>query len=265
MPSGDTDVPDDAFTDADCDGIDGAWDAAVFVAPSGSDDASGSRDAPVKTLTKAVELATGSDKAVYVCLGTYVETLALTAGVAIHGGYDCENGWARTQQLPLVAPESGTPLTIVNVTEPVIVDRLALRAPDAVDPGASSIGALVATSPDVVLTHVDITAGNGAAGIPGEPVTADDGASGTGEPGESLSIRNCDNTVTSTPRPLDCMRVAAGGPEPMFPTQCSTGGFVRGGRGGNGANVCTCTRSGGCPAFECDASVVETPADPTRT
>ena len=57
VPTGAVDLPDDAFEDSNCDGIDGDKAAAIFVSPSGADTADGSFDAPVKTITEGVALA----------------------------------------------------------------------------------------------------------------------------------------------------------------------------------------------------------------
>ena len=52
------DVPDVAFTDADCDGVDGDADAAVFVSPDGDDLWPGTRALPMRTLQAAIVAAT---------------------------------------------------------------------------------------------------------------------------------------------------------------------------------------------------------------
>ena len=102
-PSG-ADVPDDDFADQNCDGIDGDLEKAIFVAPSGSDAAQGTRESPVKTLNKATALAAASGKDVYACNGSYAEALVVSSAVRLYGGYDCKNGWARNKELAVIAP-----------------------------------------------------------------------------------------------------------------------------------------------------------------
>ena len=54
------DLPDLAFEDMNCDGIDGDRDDAVFVAPGGDDNNVGSPTQPYKTLQHAVDEAISS-------------------------------------------------------------------------------------------------------------------------------------------------------------------------------------------------------------
>jgi len=58
--SGSVDRPDLAFTDDDCDGIDGAVVSAVFVSPRGADGNAGTMAAPKKTLAAAIAAAAGA-------------------------------------------------------------------------------------------------------------------------------------------------------------------------------------------------------------
>ena len=48
------DLPDPAFLDTNCDGIDGTVDRAVFVATNGIDSNPGTRDAPCATVNAAI-------------------------------------------------------------------------------------------------------------------------------------------------------------------------------------------------------------------
>ncbi len=230
-PKAGADLPDDNFEDANCDGVDGDKSHAIFVAPTGSDTASGSVESPVRTLVKAVTLASAAKKDVYVCNGSYAESVVVAnVAVGIYGGYDCANGWARGNDRATIAPTSGIPLTIRDVTT-MTVDRIALHAADAVDPSASSIGAFVSNAHDVQLAHVTATAGRGADGeTPATPASLAQTAS-SGSPGRSLAAATC--TRNDPNLPSACSAHGAGGFAIAPPPACEGAG----GAGGDGGNV----------------------------
>lgn len=225
------DVPDDDFADTNCDGIDGDKAHAIFVAPTGADSAAGSLEAPVRTLAKALALATGAKKDVYVCNGTYAESVVVAnIAVGIYGGYDCANGWARGNDRATIAPATGIPLTIRDLTA-MTVDRIALHAPDATDPSASSIGAFMSNAHDVQLAHVSVAAGLGADGAtPPAPASLTQLAS-SGSPGRSLLAATC--TRNDPNLPAACNSHGAGGFAIAAPPACEGAG----GAGGDGGNV----------------------------
>lgn len=77
-------------SDTNCDGIDGDIELGVFVDHlTGDDSALGTFEAPVKTIARALEIATPGDRdEIYVSKGTYTEDLSLLNGVSLYGGYD---------------------------------------------------------------------------------------------------------------------------------------------------------------------------------
>ncbi|HTA89761.1 MAG TPA: hypothetical protein VK745_09310 [Polyangiaceae bacterium] len=182
VPQGGTDVPDDAFVDSNCDGIDGDKSAAIFASPDGDDKADGAFGAPVKSLAKAVELAASAGKAVYACVGDFTDNVVIdTKAVSIFGGYDCKD-WSRSNARPTVKPASGIALTVRNATG-VTVDRMSFVAATATDPSASSIAVEVAASNQVSLSHLELDAGDGAAGLAGETVSGLATSAQNGSPG----------------------------------------------------------------------------------
>ena len=65
---------------------------AFFVAPSGSDAASGTREAPLKTIGRAIALAAiDPSKAIVACAAAtpYDEAVAITGSVRLYGGFSC--------------------------------------------------------------------------------------------------------------------------------------------------------------------------------
>ncbi len=211
IPNGGADLPDDNFEDSNCDGIDGDRAQAIFVASSGSDTAPGTVEQPVKTIAKAVSLAAAAKKYVLVANGSYADAIVIDhVAVNIHGGYQ-PMGWQRINDRASVAPGTGAPLTIKNVDDAVVIDRLALKAPDAIDPGASSYAALVTSSKNVTLKHVALTAGRGADGLtPNTPSSSPQPAS-AGADGTSLAAATCNKSIPMAQRMAGCGAIANGG------------------------------------------------------
>ncbi len=68
-----TDLPDDNFVDANCDGIDGNPNNAIFVAPFplGNDNFPGTRAQPMATITNALSRAQSQGRSLYISQGSY--------------------------------------------------------------------------------------------------------------------------------------------------------------------------------------------------
>lgn len=225
------DEPDDAFVDTNCDGIDGDAAQAVFVNPEGDDAASGASDAPVKTLGKAIEIATAASKDVYVCNATFAENVSLAKSVRLFGGYDCDT-WERNDKHATVAPSTGIPLRVSKVTDAAF-EAIDFVAPDAVDASASSIAVMVAQSTGIAFRRSVLDAGMGANGTPGTSGAAFSSAAPNGADGQANKVSSC--SVYSPPVG-DCGSMPSGGDSnssvcSSLPTTAS-----RGGKGGNGGN-----------------------------
>ena len=86
------DYPDVAGKDADCDGIDGDAEFAVFVSPDGTDlgNSLGTRDLPFKTIKKAIEFTKAQPGKLMILIskGTYLGQLVVEPGINLFGGYD---------------------------------------------------------------------------------------------------------------------------------------------------------------------------------
>src|SRR3989338_2667501 len=87
-----TDLPDEDFSDSNCDGIDGNISKGIWVsATEGNDSFTGTIDAPVQTISKALSLAAllpVSDRQVYVVSGAYAEDLIVENDINLYGGYE---------------------------------------------------------------------------------------------------------------------------------------------------------------------------------
>jgi hypothetical protein len=152
-----------------------------FVSPSGADTNAGSKLAPFKTIGAGIAAASAAAKQpnVYVCAGSYPENLVIKnapAGVALHGGFDCTS-WSQTNATTTVAPAwitgQGSTQWVLHVdSTAALVEGLALTAPDALDPGATSQAVLIAASPGITFRRASVIAGAGADGVTPTPPAA---------------------------------------------------------------------------------------------
>jgi len=140
---------------------------AIFVSAHGSDGNEGTKDQPVQTLGEAlVRQAAKGKPRIYICEGTYKETLAIVGGVGVYGGFTC-TGWAKggeTQIAPdATADKAPLALTVTKVTAPVTLTDLSLVSPSAPTAvaGASSVAGFISDSAGVTFRRVSITAGDG--------------------------------------------------------------------------------------------------------
>jgi hypothetical protein len=78
----------------------------IFVATTGNDSAAGTQAKPLKTIAKAVVMATASGKPIYVCTGTYAEHLRVSVDdLSLSGGYSCAGStWTYDATRATVAP-----------------------------------------------------------------------------------------------------------------------------------------------------------------
>ena len=195
------DLPDDGFVDSNCDGIDGDRNGAVFVSLSGSDLNSGTWSWPKRSLSAAISAAASSGRDVYVSAGTYATgTLSLANGVSIYGGF-APGTWARGAGQQVVVEHNGAVASgrVVGavgtgLTQPTVIDRIALRTPDASGTGVSNYGLHCTNCPGLALRHSVIDAGDGSNGINGTAGAA--GANATN--GATGSLGLCD-AVFSNP------------------------------------------------------------------
>src|SRR5262245_5093033 len=122
------DIPDLAFVDSNCDGIDGTEKDAVFASPNGNDQNPGTKEKPKREVQAALQAARAGKKPyVLVAFGNYGR-VALSSGISIFGGYDPAS-WARRDRFPDGLPIiSGEPeaMRAVGVTE-VVVQHVSLR------------------------------------------------------------------------------------------------------------------------------------------
>lgn len=183
----------------------------VFVAPDGDDGATGNKNAPVKSVAKAVALAVSRGlPRVYVCEGTYDGNVKINAPVSIFGGFSCL--WTSAGTKAKIAPLKGIALRVASVNRRVVLESLEiLGRADLSVPGDSAIASFVSGSADVTLRDVKLTAEagvEGASGTTGSNYAASasggGGANGAGRPqarNSLLRMASQRRAVVVVPRP----------------------------------------------------------------
>ena len=186
------DLPDLAFVDSNCDGIDGIERDAIFVAPNGNDANPGTKERPKRELQAALAtILAGNGRYVLVAFGTYAR-VRLASGIGIFGGYD-PSSWARRDRFPDGLPlVSGSPEGVLaDGAKDVVLQHLRIRGQaGAGDRSAYGIRALANSS--LTLQRVAVSAGDGAAGPAGTSGPAGQ-RGGAGRPGTGTG---CDDTDT---------------------------------------------------------------------
>lgn len=149
----------------------------VFVSSEHGDDATGdgTKENPFASITKGVAASAG--KNVYVCLGDtvleYDERLVIDGktmdGLKLYGGFSCEDWSYDAERKPLVHPKTAAlpiALRILGAKKGVKIESMRFQAADATGtgPDASSYGAFITDSTNVVLKGVTLTAGAGMKG-----------------------------------------------------------------------------------------------------
>ncbi|WP_437710371.1 hypothetical protein WMF45_36595 [Sorangium sp. So ce448] len=232
----------------------------VFVARRGDDASDGTREAPVRTLQRAVEQASkpGGTRRVYACAEDFEEAVTLPSGVAIWGGRDCATEawtWGGKDRFTGIAPAPEHVPLIVEAREASMTSTVfgvRLVAADATRPSGSAIGMIVREGAAVNVVSSEILAGNGADGAAGESAPqawrAPDGAPGHQGAAGCLADWNegappemtvCEDGRTSIGGAGGDGAIAAGGDgEPGAPAPAA--GSVDNGGGGKGGRM-TCT------------------------
>lgn len=163
------------------------YECGVFVRSDAATGGDGTKATPFQSIGEAVA-ALPSGKRLYVCGGqTFAETVVLPGGVELYGGLNCadeswtyQGGQAAAQSV--IAPAAGgdVPLTLQAGGGETLVYGVHATAPAGVDPGQSSIAAIVADGGAAMLEDCALTAGDGVEGAEG---TTPAGTGMAGEPG----------------------------------------------------------------------------------
>jgi hypothetical protein len=141
----------------------------VFVAKDGAAENPGTRKSPLASITEGIAKAKADKKGrVYVCEGTYLESLELESGVSIVGGLDCSGPtWKLTDKRSTLEAPSSPAIRAFGITIATRVDGLEVKAPNATSPSGSSIGLFAIDSNALTFGKGSITAGDGMKGDDG--------------------------------------------------------------------------------------------------
>ncbi|MCB9727340.1 MAG: hypothetical protein H6746_02525 [Deltaproteobacteria bacterium] len=229
----DTDLPDyldgptfgpngaATFEDANCDGVDGEADNAVFVSVNTGDDGNpGTRELPVKTIGRGQSVADSTGlRDVYVAEGTYDEDVLIIGGVDIYGGFSSDFSKHNRvthktiiRGLPTPPSESAcngditahrAALTCDGITGgevgSTIIQGFEVRGPSQDATCTNSYALYVSDCDDtVVFRSMDLRGGKGGPGRDGtQGIKGIDGAAGNTPPATAYDIgtRACDNAI----------------------------------------------------------------------
>lgn len=263
-----TDLPDSAFIDANCDGIDGTVARAVFVSQSGSDANPGTMSQPVRSIAQGFARAQSQGRDhVYVAAGTYYEQVTLRNGISIWGMFltNLTGTWPRASANTVIvrwgnfAAGRSIAMTGSDVTVSTIVADLSVEAGELTSiPEASVYGLWCQRCDGLTFERNEVTTSSGSFGRDGGFGTA--GA--RGGDGTSGSPGSCD---TNTPGGVggaggtsDCGHYGGaggrGGSYGANPGQNGQGGSfgTPGGLGGAGGDPGRPGNVGGNGAFASD-------------
>lgn len=134
----------------------------VFV-KQGAAGGDGTKAKPFGTIAEGIAKASG--RAVFVCEGTYAESLELHGAVALYGGFDC-NDFSHAGHKSFLASPTATAIKVTAGTAVVLQDWRVVAA-DGTTPGGTSVGLFAVNAKSVQITRSEIRAGQGQAGTPG--------------------------------------------------------------------------------------------------
>ncbi|TVQ95883.1 MAG: hypothetical protein EA398_16735, partial [Deltaproteobacteria bacterium] len=104
--------------DRNCDGVDGDASDAIFVRPNGGTGSTCGRtpSSPCRTITLGISRAIAEGRNnVYVAAGTYNETVTLTTGPSLYGGFNSDfSVWNPNQSISEISPSAAAAVTIQN-------------------------------------------------------------------------------------------------------------------------------------------------------
>ena len=229
--AGETDTPDAALTDADCDGIDGDIEDAVFVAPSGNDTNPGTMDKPLLTVPKGLAAAAEQGRHhVYLAAGTYDGQVTVLDGISVFGGFSADGEWARDPAAheaiisnDAVEPEGGIRTLIIgDAGAATVISTVTIRSGGNPTTSGSSYAVWINGAKGAALVDWVIVGGNGGNGGVGA-------TGGKGSDGQEGS-----DGVTTADTDCNCneFEVYGGKGGPAGVSNCPDDG----GAGGKGAN-----------------------------
>ncbi len=229
------DLPDPAYLDTNCDGVDGDAARSIFVdITTGIDLNEGSMDLPKRTIQAGIDAAVDVGfQTVIVSLGVYnVTSVYLRNGIGIYGQYDRASGWQRKKENTTQIKGGQVAVYADDLVAPTGLHGFLITSEAPAIPGQSSYGVMARNSPGLEITSDTIQAGNGSRGIVGT-----DGLPGLNGNTGALGQNGCVGTgvgCTGSCNPSDSN--PAGGPGGTSPCINAGGAGAYGGSADSGGN-----------------------------
>ncbi len=155
------------------DGGDGLVEQCIYVSASTGDDASsGTRNAPVETIAKAIQVAQAA-RVPAVCLSgeLYQEAVTVVSGISIYGGFDHANAdfkFRRTSSVTTTVRATGTVFHAPSIAQPTHIEGISIEALSPSSAGASTYGVrLGGGTADLFVRFNQINVEEGRAGAAG--------------------------------------------------------------------------------------------------
>lgn len=208
----------------------------VFVTTTGTPtgEADGSRDRPYATIALGIENGKAKSKRIYVCQGTFKESITLLNQIQLIGGFDCTDGvWKKGDAGAMTRVESPTSPAMIadGLSGATRVQGFDVVAPDGTDATPTSIGLKAKATASLTIANSKITSGKGKDGSPGvNGVQLVLGAAAAGAPAEVERAFIAFETVT--------LRKGANGGVGSCAGEAGHDGEA-GGKGGSGATMQT--------------------------
>jgi len=165
---------DPNYTDDNCDGTDGIAEQCIYVSASQGDDNAGSghRDAPVKTIAKAIQVAK-ANAVPSVCLSgeVYNEAVTIVSGISIYGGFDQNDPDFKFRRKAGVVSTVAAPGVVFNVPQidaDTHIEGITIQASALAMAGGSTYGVLLGGGLGKLYVRWNVmTIGAGQDGVPG--------------------------------------------------------------------------------------------------
>ncbi len=173
-------------------------DADLFVSAAAPASGVGTRASPLQTLGAALAKAVSQHRPrIFVCAGTYPESLVFPSAISVHGGFSCEGGvWAYDAKKNAEAAAAGTQtvritgapppaepaptLNLLRLGGEVYLTDLSLSGLDTPAGGSASVAAAVVSCAKVTMTRVTLDASAGGIAVPAPPNTYTPPSAGVG-------------------------------------------------------------------------------------
>lgn len=144
----------------------------IFVVPNVAPGGDGTRAKPLGTIAAGLERAVATSKRLYVCSGTFNESVKVANGISMVGGFDCTKPtWPSSTERTRVLSPTSPAIVAESIVAATRVEGFEIVAPDGTDASPTSIGLRAKDSGALVFAKTRIVAGKGKDGAAGTIAT----------------------------------------------------------------------------------------------